>query len=963
MNKLLIIVLAILYSQNIFAQVSNPIIIGTVKINDKAASGVNIRLIKNKTEIDNTTTLLNGKFTFTLSTEEQYIIEFQKHGCIFQRALISTKTQEKNNDGFLPFSFNVNMYQMFKDLDTSFFKKPVLKIKYNSKQKNFSIDELYQNGIKKDLEIFTGKLSICRVKAYNEEIKTGDQFYKNKEYEDAWLNFAKANEYRPEETYPKTKIAEIKKNLLQKLTKDQAYKRAIANGDKSFNNNNSNAHKFYEIALLYQPDSKYPAERIREIDEALDQFGFMKQQSMNNKLVQAENLFKNKKFEEALVLYKEAQFLSPGNQAILKRIEETKQQINKQYSSETSNEMKEETADFSKLLTEIALKEKAGDKKSASDLYVELGNNYSDQGSYNKSIDNFLKGLQLKEEIGDKKGTAALQQNVGDIYATAYNYEKAIEFYERTLLTKNGLNDNSDKEKILNKIGTMWFQQKQYNKAIEYFQQSLTIDEKKGDKKNFASSLNNIGVAYYESGNYEKAVENYEKALRVLEEIGSKKEISMSLNNLGNVSFDWKKFNKALEYYKKSLQYKEEIHYEKGIVISLYNIGKVYLETFDFKNAVTFFTNSRDIAEKIQLTPFVFMNNKALASVYYKLKEYKKAYEFLNEAKSTNESVFENDFTKQLSEIQFKYEDSQTERESKIKSLEKKVVEQNLWVQFLNEKKQRDDELYKRQTQIQKLKLRNEKVISYSLLAGFILLGFIAFIFYNRYKMKQKANTRLEKANDEINREKSKSDKLILNVLPAKVANDLKEKGKTEPELYKNVTVMFADIVGFTGKAAKHSPQDIINELNSYFSKIDEIIGTHSCERIKTIGDAYLAVCGMPIADANHIEKIALVALELIQYTAERNNSATIPWEIRIGIHTGEVVGGVVGIKKYVYDIFGDTINTTARMESACIPMKINVSEEIYLALKEKYIFTDRGMILAKGKGEMKMYFLESEKT
>lgn len=959
MNKFATFFLLFISLQSIFGQVSNPIIIGTIKINDKPAGGINVRLTKDNIEVDNTTTPLNGKFTFTLSAEEQYIIEFQKYGYIFQKALISTKTQEKNKDGFLPFSFNVNMYHMFKGMDTSFFKKPVIKIKYDSKLKNFVIDEVYQNSIKKELDIFLGKLTISRIKAYNEEIKSADQYNKNKEYEDAWLSYSKASDIKPDEAYPKSKIAEIKKIIFQKSTKEQAYKRAIANGDKSFNNNNNDAHKYYEIALLYQPDSKYPTDRLREIDEALNQFGFMKQQSMNNKLVQAEYLFKNKKYEEALILYKEAQSLNSTNQAIIKRIEEVKLLISKENSTDAKSK-ENETANFDKLLSEISIKEKTGDKKSASDLYIELGSKYSDQGSYNKSIDNYLRGLQLKEETGNKKGAALLQQNIGDIYATTYNYEKSIEYYERALLTKESLADNTDKEKILNKIGTMWLQQKHYDKAIEYFQQSMVIDEKKGDKKNFASALNNIGVAYYETGNYEKAVENYEKALRVLEEIGSKKEISMSLNNLGNVSFDWKKFNKALEYYQKSLQYKEEIHYEKGIVISLHNIGKVYSETFDFKNAITFFTNSRDIAEKIKLTPFVFLNNKALAVIYYKLKEYKKAYDFLNESKSSNETVFENDITKQLSEIQFKYEDSQTERENKIESLEKKVVEQNLWVQFLNEKKQRDDELYKRQTQIQKLKLRSEKIISYSLLAGFILLGVIAFIFYNRYKLKQKAHTKLELANDEIIREKNKSDRLILNVLPAKVANDLKEKGKTEPELYKNVTVMFADIVGFTGKAIKHSPQDIISELNIFFSQIDEIIGKYSCERIKTIGDAYLAVSGMPIADKNHIENMARVALEVIKYTSERNNTASIPWEIRIGIHTGEVVGGVVGIKKYVYDIFGDTINTTARMESACLPMKINVSEEIYLALKDKFIFTDRGMILAKGKGEIKMYFLES---
>lgn len=939
------------------SQVSHPVVIGMVKENDKALPGVNIRLLKNNIEADNVTAPLNGKFTFTLNAEEQYTIEFQKQGYILQKVFISTKTNGKNSEGFLPFNFSVNMLRHVNGIDTSFFQKPVMKIRFDSKQRGLVTDEPYALTMKPGLDKIKTKLLLLYGKAFTEKVSEGDRYYKNKEYENAWLSYSGALNYKHDDPGIKSKIEEIKKIIFSRATREQAFKAAVNAGDKLFNSNNSEARRNYEKALLYQPDAKYPSEKIREIDEALNQFGFMKKQSLNGKLTRAEYLYKNRDYREALALYQEARSLNPADQAVSKRIEELKKLVESVPAGNdtgTGGSMSLE-----ELLKDLEKKEKTGDKKAIAEVLATLGNKYHEQGSFNKSLDCMARSLEIAEETSDKKTVLLLQQQTGDIYASSYNYEKAIEYYERSLITAG--NSAEGKEITLNKIGTMWYQQKQYAKAIDFYEKSLEINEKRGDRKNFASSLNNIGVAYYESGNYEKAVEHYEKALRVLEEIGLKKEISMSLNNLGNVNFDWKKFNKALDYYQKSLKYKEEIRYEKGIVISLYNIGKVYVEMSDYKNAIEFFTNSKDIAGKISLLPFVFLNNKALASVYYKLKDFRKAYDLLNEAKTTNESIFESDLTKQLSEMHYSY-DAKAERDMKIESLEKKVVEQNLWVQFLNEKKQRDDELYKKQKQIQKLKLRTEKIISYSLLAGFVLIGIIALVFFNRYRIKKKANAELETANNEILKEKNKSDKLILNVLPAKVAADLKEKGKTEPELYRDTSVMFIDIVKFTEIAAQHPPQEIIKELNEYFSGIDEIIEKHQCERIKTMGDAYLAVCGMPVANESYLENIAGAALAVIKFTAERNEISPVPWEVRIGIHSGEVVGGVVGKKKYIFDVFGDTINTASRMESNCLPMKINVTDVVCKGLENKFIFTDRGIVHCKGKGEMNMFFLEKEK-
>lgn len=221
-------------------------------------------------------------------------------------------------------------------------------------------------------------------------------------------------------------------------------------------------------------------------------------------------------------------------------------------------------------------------------------------------------------------------------------------------------------------------------------------------------------------------------------------------------------------------------------------------------------------------------------------------------------------------------------------------------------------------------------------------------------------NKRISEAYDIIKQEKEKSDKLLLNILPVKVADDLKRTGQTTPESFPDVTVLFSDLVGFTKLSSILDPKVLIDELNDIFTAFDNVIGKNGCERMKTIGDAYLAVCGIPEANENHAENIVNSAIEILNYMRDRNKRSNMKWEIRIGIHTGKVVGGVVGVKKYIYDVFGDTINTASRMESNSEPMKINVSETTYEIIKDKYVFLPREPVDVRGKGRMKMYFVET---
>lgn len=217
----------------------------------------------------------------------------------------------------------------------------------------------------------------------------------------------------------------------------------------------------------------------------------------------------------------------------------------------------------------------------------------------------------------------------------------------------------------------------------------------------------------------------------------------------------------------------------------------------------------------------------------------------------------------------------------------------------------------------------------------------------------------LAEQNRQLKEEKQKTESLLLNVLPVQVARELIETGTYQPRTFDQVTVCFTDIIAFTSTASSLTPEFIIEELNDIFTGFDQISKENDCERIKTMGDAYLFACGVPEADKNHAINVVLAAKAMINFLKNRNKSSKQQWQIRVGIHSGQVVSGIVGSKKYLYDIFGDTVNIAARMEELSLPMQINVSEATYMLLQNHFTFTKRCDIEVKGKGKLSMFLVD----
>ncbi len=215
---------------------------------------------------------------------------------------------------------------------------------------------------------------------------------------------------------------------------------------------------------------------------------------------------------------------------------------------------------------------------------------------------------------------------------------------------------------------------------------------------------------------------------------------------------------------------------------------------------------------------------------------------------------------------------------------------------------------------------------------------------------------------EDLRYQKQRSDDLLLNILPAEVAEELKEKGTAAARQFAEVSVLFTDFAGFTQISERLSPQALVQELHECFTTFDAIMEKHGLEKIKTIGDAYLAVCGLPVADPHHAGNAVKAALEILDFIAARRRDTlrvSADFAIRIGIHSGPVVAGIVGVKKFAYDIWGDTVNTAARMEQSGEPGKVNISQSTYELVRDDFRCTPRGKIAAKGKGEVEMYFVE----
>ncbi len=255
----------------------------------------------------------------------------------------------------------------------------------------------------------------------------------------------------------------------------------------------------------------------------------------------------------------------------------------------------------------------------------------------------------------------------------------------------------------------------------------------------------------------------------------------------------------------------------------------------------------------------------------------------------------------------------------------------------------------------------------YLIYPGVVLLVLGLIMWNYRFKKevinRKLSEDKIKKQYIEIEKEKQISENLLLNILPEEVAEELKQKGSADAKQFDDVTVLFTDFKDFTKLSERMSARELVEEIHTCFMAFDGIMEKFGIEKIKTIGDSYMCAGGLPVANQTHPVDVVNAGLEIQKFIAKRMDERIAqnkePFNIRIGIHTGPVVAGIVGVKKFAYDIWGDTVNTASRMESSGEAGKVNISQSTYQLVKDHFVCTPRGMVMAKGKGEMEMYFVE----
>ena len=506
-------------------------------------------------------------------------------------------------------------------------------------------------------------------------------------------------------------------------------------------------------------------------------------------------------------------------------------------------------------------------------------------------------------------------------------------------------------------------------KALENYFKAIDITPKLKNP-NYSLAITNVSIAdaYSIMEDSKNAVSYYKKGIYILEkevkkETNDQKEeelisLASSQLNLGDEYYNQKKLDSALYYFTQSGKIFKEVEYKVGEAYNLGNVGLVYAEKGENEKAEDNLNKAIEVLTEAEDYYPICVYLDAMADVYADKNQDAKAFRYarksLQLAKKYGLKEQIGDGYLKLSSLyekkgRFKnslnsYKSYITYRDSVKNSLEVKALElreAEIKKKIAVAKKQSELDL---ETE----KAKTQKIISIAIGLALFLIGFFAISLFRNNKI--------------IAKEKERSDGLLKNILPEETAAELKEKGSVTSKKYESTSVLFTDFKGFTQFSEGLSPEELVKSIDFYFSKFDEIIDKHNLEKIKTIGDAYMCAGGLPFPSEDHAYKATLAALEIADFVkkAMNNSDKNASFDIRIGINTGSVVAGVVGTKKFAYDIWGDAVNIASRMESSGEPGKVNISETTYNLLKEKeeFVFESRGAIEAKGKGKINMYFV-----
>ena len=564
--------------------------------------------------------------------------------------------------------------------------------------------------------------------------------------------------------------------------------------------------------------------------------------------------------------------------------------------------------------------------------FKNIGLVYSDRNNFTEALDFFNRSLIVYQKEKDTTGISSIQNNIGAVYQTTGNDPKALEFFFESLKNAEIVQDPTRIGTAYVNIGTVYSNDElTYDQAIENYRKSIPYFEEIDYTLGLAVANVNIGELYLKMEQPEPSLPFLRDALEGFREIGI--DPATPLNFLGEAYLKMKEYARAEAYYQEALASSIDKGTRSEEAKANLGLGNVGLELRKTSTSLGYFNRALEIAiaEEPELLREKNDAYKGLSEAYAMQGDYRNAFVAQKNYAEVSDSIRQSDYANEMSQLRTVFDLEQKEKEIALLNAEND----------LNELQIEEDA---RQRQL--------LLIIIGLFIA-IIAGFVFQFFYIR------------RTNKRLAFERNRSDQILLNILPRETADELKEQGFVKAREFEEITVLFTDFKAFSLIAERISADRLVKSVDYYFKSFDEITERHALEKIKTIGDAYMCAGGLPTPNQTHVQDAFRAAVEILNFVRETELNpppGIYPFKIRIGLNSGPVVAGVVGTKKFAYDIWGNTVNIAARMESGSVPGRINVSENIYQELKDAYDFTYRGELEVKNQ-VFKMYFAEVPET
>ena len=501
------------------------------------------------------------------------------------------------------------------------------------------------------------------------------------------------------------------------------------------------------------------------------------------------------------------------------------------------------------------------------------------------------------------------------------DFDSALESLLQSLKTAEDLEDDLLIGKVNTEIGNLYSENKNPALAKTYLLRGLESLRKARNEFFLGRGLYNFGDHLYEHGELDSALVYTREAIEMSRKEKDTISEAYSLGNLGRIYAKMGENRRAEVHLNEAISLLEDVPDYNSITDFLFAMAEIYSERGLDVEAIEYAERSLDAARTYGLKKDMAQVHKKLSDLYAHVGDTEESYEHFKEFVIYRDSVKDLETIENMANLR-------TESEIARKQAE---------VDLLNTQK------------------NNQKIIVIAAVVAFFLIMLLALGLYRRNKY-------IGRTKKIIEREKNRSDNLLLNILPAETAQELKEEGHVRPKRFDSVSVLFTDFEEFTHYAENLSPEELVQSVDFYFTKFDEIVDKHGLEKIKTVGDAYMCAAGVPFPVEDHANKIVAAAFEMLAFVEQSRKMSSdreTRFNVRIGINSGPVVAGVVGSKKFAYDIWGDTVNIASRMESCSEVGRINISENTCRLVNENYHCEYRGEIKVKNKGMMKMYFVE----